>query len=132
MFGNSQADGMDQASPDVCLTPADPLPPVPIPYPNLAQSSMAVKSVATVLFAGSPAHNLSTMIPLTSGDEAGVKGGVVSGTNMGASRHTKGADAVLVGGAPVTRLTSPTSQNNGNCTGVRVSPSQTTVLVLAP
>jgi hypothetical protein len=31
--------GMSMAFPDVCLTPAPPAPPMPIPYPNIAMSS---------------------------------------------------------------------------------------------
>ena len=131
MFANIQLAGTDTGFPDVCLTPT-PAGPVPVPYPNVAQAQMGVPAVYKVLFAGAPVHNMSTVIPMTNGDNAGVALGVASGTVMGPSRHLTGAFTVLIGGMPVTRLTSATLQNSTNCPGVRVSPSQTKVLVLAP
>jgi len=131
MFGNSQMMGMDVGFPDVCLTPTPPGP-VPIPYPNIAAGPMGVPAVYNVLFMGTPAHNMATVVPLTNGDNAGVATGVASGTVMGPSRHLTGAFTCLVGGMPVTRLTSVALQNGTNCPGVRVVPSQVKVLVLAP
>jgi hypothetical protein len=51
---------------------------------------------------------------------------------MGPSRHLTAAFTGLVGGMPVTRMTSVALQNSTNCPGVRVVPSQVKVLVLAP
>jgi hypothetical protein len=48
------------------------------------------------------------------------------------STPTSGAETVLFGGMPVTRLTNTTSHNAGNISGSYVAPSQTVVLVLAP
>ncbi len=131
MFANTQAGGQDFGFPDVCLTPT-PAGPTPVPYPNTAQGTMAVNAVYHVLFAGAPAHTLATSIPLTNGDNAGVNGGVASGTVMQKARHTVGCSTVLIGGKPATRLTSPTLQNSTNCPGARITPSQTKVLLLAP
>jgi hypothetical protein len=131
MFANSQMGGQDMGFPDVCLTPVGPAV-VPIPYPNIAAGPMGVPAAYKVLFQGTPAHNLSTVVPLTNGDNAGVATGVASGTVMGPSRHLTGAFTVLVGGMPATRLTSMSLQNSTNCPGMRVSPSQTKVLLLAP
>jgi len=131
MFANSQMMGQDMGFPDVCLTPAAPAP-VPIPYPNIAMGPTAVPSQVTVLIQGAPAHNLGTTTPLTNGDNAGLATGVASGTVMGPSRHLTAAFTVLVGGAPVTRMTSMSLQNNTNCPGCRLVPSQTSVIVLAP
>lgn len=131
MFANCQMMGTDMGFPDVCLTPAGPAV-VPIPYPNIAMGAMGVPAAYTVLFGGAPAHNLSTMVPLTNGDNAGVAMGVASGMVMGPSRHLTGSFTVLVGGMPATRLTSMSLQNGTNCPGVRLAPSQTTVLLLAP
>ncbi len=130
MFANTQMMGIDFAFPDVCLTPT-PVP-TPIPYPNVAASPMAVNAVYHVLWGGAPTHNLGTVIPMTNGDNAGVNMGVASGMVMGPSRHLAGAFTVLVGGMPVTRLTSPSLQNSTNAPGMRVVPSQVKVLVLAP
>jgi len=131
MFANTQMAGQDFAFPDVCLTPT-PAGPVPVPYPNIAMGPMGVPAAYNVLFSAAPAHNLSTVIPLSNGDNPGVALGVASGMVMGPSRHLTGAFTVLICGAPVSRLTSMTMQNSTNCVGARIVPSQTAVLVLAP
>lgn len=128
MFANTQMMGLDLGFPDVCLTPTPA--PVPIPYPNLALAPMGVPAAYKVLFMCAPAHNLSTSIPLSNGDNAGVAMGVAAGTVMGPSRHLTGAFHVLVGGAPATRLTSMSLQNSTNCPGMRIVPSQAKVLLL--
>jgi hypothetical protein len=128
MFANTQAAGIDHAFPDVCLTPPVP---VPVPYLNVAQGSMAANPVPNVYFASAQVHNLSTIVPTTSGDEPGVATGVSSGTVMNKSQHITGATSVLIGGMPVTRLTSQTLQNSANISGSRMAPSQTKVLILA-
>lgn len=130
MFANSQMMGTDTGFPDVCLTPAPG--PVPIPYPNIAAGPMGVPAAYTVFFGGTPAHNMSTMIPLTNGDNAGVNMGVASGLVMGPSRHLTAAFTVLLGGMPGTRLTSVSLQNSTNCPGMRSVPSQVKVMLLAP
>ncbi|MBC8953424.1 DUF4150 domain-containing protein [Xenorhabdus sp. PB62.4] len=126
MYANTQAGGTDMAIiPDVCLTPTPPLPPLPIPYPNFAQGTTGISpSTTNILFMGSPAHNMSTNIAMTNGDNAGVNLGVVSGTVMGPSRHTLGANSVLIKGSPATRLSSLTMQNSTNTMGSRSAPSQ--------
>jgi hypothetical protein len=129
MFANTQMMGLDLGFPDVCLTPPVP---VPIPYPNLALGPMGVPAVYKVLFMCAPAHNLSTTIVMTNGDNTGVALGVASGTVMGPSRHLTAAFTVLVGGIPATRLTSTALQNSTNCPGIRLVPSQFKVLLLAP
>lgn len=133
MFANTQMGGMNAGFPDVCLTPAPPAPaPVPIPYPNVALGPTGVAAAYNVLLGATPAHTMMTTIPLTNGDNAGVATGVASGTVMGPCRHLTAAFTVLVNGAPLTRLTSASLQNNTNCPGMRVAPSQVQVLVLAP
>lgn len=133
MFANTQMGGVDTGFPDVCLTPAPPAPaPVPVPYPNIAAGPMGVKAVYKVLFMAAPVHNLGTSIPQTNGDNSGVATGVASGTVMGPSRHLTGAFTCLVGGMPVTRVTSVSLQNSTNCPGARLAPSQVKVLILAP
>ncbi len=133
MFANTQMMGQDMGFPDVCLTPAPPSPaPIPIPYPNIAMGPTAIPTVPNILIMGMPVHNMSTMIPMTNGDNAGVAMGVASGMVMGPSRHLTAAFTVLFGGMPATRLTSMSLQNSTNCPGARIAPSQTVVLLLAP
>ncbi|MDR0218996.1 MAG: DUF4150 domain-containing protein [Enterobacteriaceae bacterium] len=127
MFANTQGGGQDMATPDVCLTPSAPNP-VPMIYPNTAQGSSAISaSTSSILFAGSPAHNTGTSIPMTSGDNAGVNMGTASGTVMGSSRHTVGSSSVLIKGMQATRMSSSTMQNSTNAMGSRIAPSQAKV-----
>jgi hypothetical protein len=132
MFANTQMMGMDMGFPDVCLTPAPPAPPIPIPYPNIAMGPTAIPNCPTILIMGMPAHNLATTIPMTNGDNAGLMMGVASGTVMGPSRHLTGAFTVLFNAMPASRLTSMSLQNSTNCPGARIVPSQPLVLLLAP
>lgn len=129
MFANSQMMGLDLGFPDVCLTPPVP---APIPYPNLALGPMSVPSQVKVFYFFTPAHNLATITPISNGDNAGVATGVASGTVMGPKRHIVPSVTVLVGGIPATRLTSVGIQNNTNCPGVRIVPSQVRVLLCGP
>jgi hypothetical protein len=134
MFANTQAGGMDQGFPDVCLTPAPPAPaPVPIPYPNIAQGPMGVPAVYHILFGCAPTHNMGTSVPLTNGDNAGVAMGVASGTEMAKTTPVTAAFTCLIGGKPVTRMTMSSIGNSTNCpTNTRLSPSQTKILILMP
>ncbi len=134
MFANCQLMGTDMAFPDVCLTPAPPAPPIPVPYPNIAMGPMANPGTVCrkTFIMCMPAHNLGTMIPMTNGDNAGVSMGVASGTVMGPQRHLTGAFTVLFEGMPATRVTSMSLQNSTNSPGMRVVPSQLKVILLAP
>ncbi len=132
MFANCQMAGQSMAFPDVCLTPAPPAPPIPIPYPNISMTPMAVGAAYHVLFNFAPAHNLGTSVPLTNGDNAGLATGVASGSVMGPARQLTASFTVLVGGKPGTKLTSMSLQNNTNAPGCQIVPSQTKVLLLAP
>ena len=93
---------------------------------------MGVPAAYNVLFMATPAHNMTTSIPMTNGDNAGVNMGVASGTVMGPSRHLTGSFKVLVKGAPATKMTSVALQNSTNCPGMRLVPSQVKVVLLAP
>lgn len=123
--------GMAMAFPDVCLTPAGPVS-VPIPYPNIALTPMGLPPAFNIMFQCTPAHNLLTIVPLSLGDSAGVQMGVASGMIMGPRRCLTGATTVLLKGVPATRMTSQTLQNSTNAPGMRLSPSQVKVLLLAP
>lgn len=126
MLASAQGGGVDLGFPDVCKTP------VPLPFPDIGLGPMGVPAVYNVLFGATPAHNLLTTIPLTLGDTPGILLGLISQTVMFSSRPITGAFTVLVGGLPVTRLTSINIQNLFNSPGMRLVPSQITVLVLAP
>jgi uncharacterized Zn-binding protein involved in type VI secretion len=126
--------GMCSAFPDVCLTPT-PVGPVPIPYPNMAQLAMANPATCapTVLIFNKPAATTMTVIMLSSGDEAGCNGGVMSGLFIGPAQFTLGSMVVSIVGAPAAYLGSTIGQNGvGSANmpaGVQVVPSQPIVTV---
>ncbi len=131
MFANSQMGGLDFGFPDVCLTPIPPVV-VPIPYPNLAVGCMGVPAAYKIMFGGTPTHNMSTIIPMTNGDNTGVNMGVASGMVMGPDRTIIGSFTTLVGGMPVKKMCSLMGHNGMslNIPGMALIPSQFKVLVL--
>ena len=131
MPASTKAGGLCMAMPDVCKTPAPPAPPIPIPYPNLGMLTMAVGTVPTVLVMNMEAVVQTTKIPMSSGDEAGVAGGVVSGMNMGEIAFKLASSKVKFGGKAAVFVTAMTGQNgsNANAVGAQMAPSQAKVLV---
>lgn len=133
VFANSQgpAPAMNMAFPDVCLTPI--VVPVPIPYPNISMSTMAIPTQFKVLHMAMPAHNLSTQIAMSNGDNAGVNLNPVSGMFMGPTRHMLGSFKTFYGGMPSSRMLSMSGQNgvSPGAVGTCISPSQFKVMVLA-
>ena len=119
--------------PDVCKTPAPPLPPIPIPYPNTGMMMTAEKTSAKVKFDMSEAVTLKSEIPSTNGDEAGVAGGLVSGKNMDKCTFKMGSTSVKIEGQPAIMLTSLSAHNGMNANmpaGCVAAPSQTKVLIM--
>lgn len=126
--------GMCVAFPDVCKTPAPPAPPIPIPYPNMAQLTQATGSTCSqkVTFDGKKVVTTDTKIPQSNGDEAGTLGGVVSNCNMNQATFKLGSSKVLVEGKKVVYLGCMTGQNGSNANmpaGAQVAPSQAKVFV---
>jgi hypothetical protein len=103
----------------VCLTPAPPSSPVPIPYPNIGQLSDATATAGTVFAGGKEVVTSESVISTTSGDEAGSSGGVTSGTTKGKVEFSSSSTTVFANeGKGVVRLSDTTKQNNGNAVGV--------------
>ena len=129
---SSNGGGQCFAMPDVCLTPAPPAPPIPIPYPNIAMLPQATKTSLKVRIVQKQAATEKTEIPSSSGDEAGTNKGTMSGMNMGKMVFKKGSSKVMVEGAPLVHLTSMSAHNGSNANapaGNQVAPSQSKVLV---
>src|SRR6476620_8050829 len=79
-LAHKMAGGISTATiPDVCKTPS-PAGPVPIPYPNIAQSAMLAKGTTTVKADGMMAAINGSEFSISNGDEAGTAGGVASST----------------------------------------------------
>ena len=120
------------AMPDVCLTPAPPAPPVPIPYPNTGMVNQTKKTAKKVKFSGKEVVTKKSEISRSMGDEAGINKGVMSGMYMGKVLYKKGSSKVIVMGHPCVHLTSMTGHNGANANmpaGAQVAPSQTKVII---
>ncbi|OCR25105.1 type VI secretion protein [Pseudomonas syringae] len=121
------------SQPDTCKTTTA-AGPVPLPYPNIADSSMADPGglVNEVLVAAMPAMNQMSKVTQSSGDEAGDQGGLISGVNVGEMAFSSGSTKVMVGGKPAVMVSSQTLQNGtpSNTIGVFNLGSQETVEVM--
>ena len=134
MFGvSTKGGGMSQGGPDVCKTPAPPAPsPVPVPYPNMAMLNQAMMESKKVKVANMGVVTMGSSISMTSGDEAGVAGGVISSQMKGPAKPKKGSTKVKVEGQAVIFQTCTFGQNGNNANvpaGVQSAPSQTQVTV---
>ena len=110
---HAASDGVATAFPDVCKTPAPPAPPVPIPYPNVALSADTTQGSADVKMDGNPIMLQGSSFKVSTGDEAGVAGGVVSGQIKAKAEFVNFSFDVTVEGKPVPRLGDMMVQNKG-------------------
>jgi hypothetical protein len=85
-----------------------------MPFPNIAQLTMAVSTTTTVMFDNKPVCVEMSEIPLSNGDEAGVAGGVISGMIMGPCVFKMGSTKVKAQGKAVVTMTGMTSHNGKN------------------
>ena len=74
--------GMSIAFPDVCKTPT-PAGPVPIPYPNIGKASDASGGTTKVKIDGEMGMVKGAKYTMSTGDEAGSAGGVMSSSIKG-------------------------------------------------
>lgn len=124
--------GMAQGTPDVCKVPAPPAPPIPTPFPNMAQCATANGCTTRVKIMNMPVLTKASQIPMSQGDEAGVAGGVVSGVNMQACAFKTGSAKLKIEGNDAVVQLKPSAHNGSNANlpvGMVASPSQTKVLV---
>ncbi|MBX6362553.1 MAG: DUF4150 domain-containing protein [Gemmatimonadetes bacterium] len=110
--------GMSLVFPDVCKTPAPPAPsPVPVPYPNLGQSMDTAQGPTTVKTDGQMPMVKGAKYLKSSGDEAGVAGGVMSGVNLGECEFMMYSFDVKFEGKNVCRMGDPLFHNKKNIMG---------------
>ena len=129
---SSKAGGQCMGMPDVCQVPAPPGPPIPTPFPNMAMPSNATKTSSKVQIENKDVIVETSEIPSSTGDEAGVAGGVVSGTFAQKVVYKLGSSVVKVEGKGICFLTGMTAHNGSNANmpaGLQVAPSQAKVLV---
>jgi hypothetical protein len=108
---------MSTVFPDVCKTPAPPGPPVPIPYPNVGQSSDASQGPTTVTTDGEMPMVKGAKYSKSSGDEAGTLGGVKSSVNMSDCEFMMYSFDVKLEGNNACRLGDPLFHNKKNIMG---------------
>lgn len=130
MFAVTKENGQLMAMPDVCLTPAPPAPPIPIPYPNVGMPQMGNPVTTKVLINGMPALTKASKISPTNGDQGGVNQGAVSGKIMGPAEFVMGSTKVKLEGNPAVFLGNMTKQNDGNAVGSVLAPSQNKVMIM--
>jgi hypothetical protein len=115
---------------DVCKTPS-PAGPVPLPYPNIAMCMQANGESSKVKISGAWALTVSSKIPMSTGDEPGVAGGVISSRFKGEVQYKKGSSKVKIQGKAGVHVTALTGHNGSNANmpaGVQAVPSQVAVL----
>lgn len=110
---HAASNGVATAFPDVCKTPAPPAPPVPIPYPNVAMSADTTQGSQDVKMDGNPIMLQGSNFKMSTGDEAGVAGGVVSGQIKARAEFINFSFDVTVEGKSVPRLGDMMVQNKG-------------------
>jgi Domain of unknown function (DUF4150) len=110
--------GMSIVFPDVCKTPAPPAPsPVPIPYPNIGKSSDTMQGPNTVKTDGQMPMVKGAVYMRSSGDEAGVAGGVISSVNMNVCEYLMYSFDVKFEGNNACRMGDPLFHNRKNIMG---------------
>jgi uncharacterized Zn-binding protein involved in type VI secretion len=108
------SDGVAMATvPDVCNTPSAGGP-IPVPYPNVAMSADLVGGTTSVTMDGSPAAILGSKFIKSTGDEAGVAGGLLSGVFAMEATFLSFSPTVMLDGKPACRLTDKMLMNKGN------------------
>jgi hypothetical protein len=103
-----------------------------MPFPNIAMLNMALNTTTTVLFENMPVLVQMSETPLSSGDEPGVAGGVISGVFIGPMMCKVGSGKVKAQGKGVMVMTGMTSHNGKNPNvpvGMIVQAANTKVLV---
>ncbi len=124
MFANTQMAGLDYAYPDICITVPEF---IPVPFVNEGPHVLGVPTQFETTILCMPAHNLTTVLSATEGDE-GI--GIESGGCMLDDTHVTFVTNVLMGGPPATKMLNETVQNLDNCAGMTILPDQPLVLML--
>ncbi len=102
--------------PDVCKTPT-PGGTVPVPYTNMAQSATLSEGSKTVKINGQSVAIKGCSYSVSTGDEAGSAGGVVSGKTKGKAQFVSFSFDVKIEGKNVCRHGDLMSHNDKNTLG---------------
>jgi len=108
--------GMSTVMPDVCKTPT-PGGPIPIPYPNIGMASNVSGGPSTVTTDGQMPAAKDAKYTMSTGDEAGSIGGIMSGVIKGECEFMMYSFDVKLDGKNACRLGDPMWQNKKNIMG---------------
>ena len=119
MPASTKAGGQCLGFPDVCKTPAPPAPFVPVPYPNMAMPNQGNPGTMTkkVKIGNMAAMQKGSEIPMSSGDEAGSIGGIISSCIKGKAEFMLYSFDVKLDGKNACRLGDPLFHNKKNIMG---------------
>ncbi|VAW66599.1 hypothetical protein MNBD_GAMMA09-3906 [hydrothermal vent metagenome] len=122
IFSNSRgiahkgSGGLSVVFPDVCKTPIGPAV-VPIPYPNIGKSSDTSKGPKSVKTDGKMPMVKGAKYSTSTGDEAGVYKGIISGKIKGVCEYMLYSFDVKFEGKNVCRMGDPLFHNKKNIMG---------------
>jgi hypothetical protein len=105
--------GVSPSFPDTCNTPG-PTGMMPIPYPNIAMTSDTASESKKVKVAGNGVCLQDSNLRMSTGDEAGVGGGVASGKFKGKAEFVNFSFDVQFEGKPVARAFDLVLHNDKN------------------
>ena len=128
---HQQSSGIATAFPDVCKTPS-PAGPIPIPYPNIAQSSDAADGAKNTQADGCDVMIQGSSFSQSTGDEAGSAGGVASNCTKGKAEFVNYSFDVQIEGKPVPRLGDLMLQNKQSAPNTPPFPEVQAPLVVVP
>ncbi len=105
--------------PDVCITPfPSPPGPMPLPYPNIAESKDLTAGSIMTKFDGNSVATFGSFISQSKGDEVGSMGGIISGTIKGKATFMAFSPDVKVEMRPVCRKGDLMIMNEFNTLGL--------------
>lgn len=108
--------GMSTVFPDVCKTPIGSSI-VPIPYPNIGRSADTAKGPKSVKVDGEMPMVKGAIYSKSSGDEAGVKKGLISGKQKDECEYMMYSFDIKMEGKNVCRMGDPMFHNKKNIMG---------------
>ena len=128
---HASSNGTSMAMPDVCKTPT-PAGPVPIPYPNIAMSSDTASGSSTVKCDGNPICVKDSNFSMSTGDEAGSIGGVISNKIKGKAEFILYSFDVKADGKNVARAFDLMLHNDKNTPPFPVMQPPLVVVIVSP
>lgn len=115
-ISHKQSGGQSPVFPDICKTPT-PGGPIPIPYPNQAESTSLSGGTSTVKIEGQSAATKDSYYSTSTGDEAGSVGGVASNKTKGKAEFVLYSFDVKLEGSYACRNGDLMTHNDKNAIG---------------